>query len=207
MKYDWKRFEKSYYLPSAKPVRIRIPRFRFITISGKGDPNDEEFTRSVEALYNTAYGIKMCAKKGIQTEGFFDFAVYPLEGVWDIADPDAVAESHKLDKSQLVYELMIRQPAFVDDTLVQQIKDMKSKSVPIVSKVGITDYEEGDCVQLLHTGSYDEEPASFTVIDEFLYRNGLKRKSMIHREIYLSDARRVAPDKLKTILRVQVESR
>lgn len=206
-KLEWRKSLKEIYLPKSKPSKIKIPTFKYITIEGKGNPNNELFKENVEALYSLAYAIKMLPKKGIVPEGYFDYTVFPLEGVWDIDE-----EGRKLDylnKDHLLYKLMIRQPDFVTEDLIYIILDQlkQKKKNPLLANVKLESITEGLCVQTMHIGSYDDEPRTFKLMEEFCTENNLQRVQKTHKEIYISDARKTQPDKLKTVLRFQVEKR
>ena len=204
-KHEWKTAEKQWYLPGPGPAEVSVPAFGFFVIEGQGDPNAPAFVPYVQVLYSLSYGVRMSAKGGLSLPGFFEYTVYPLEGVWDLA---AAPGPGPMDKSQLKYRLMIRQPGFVDETAAARVMAAVAakKSVPLLDQVRFERSEEGPCVQLLHVGPYDAEPASFAKIDDFCRKQSLARTCHAHREIYLSDPGRTASDKLKTILRVQVRA-
>lgn len=205
-KHEWRKHEKAYYCPKAKPEVVTVPRFQFISISGEGNPNKEPFQERIRALYPIAYGIKMTAKKpGQAPAGHFDFTVYPLEGVWDISDEAKRNFTGMINKDDLVYNIMIRQPDFVTaDYLAKIVEIAKTKHAnPLFDEVKFIEHEEGRCVQMLHKGPFDTEPETFAIMEQFAADQGLKRQSKLHREIYLSDHRKTAPEKLKTILRFQ----
>ncbi len=207
MKYEWRKREKKIYLPKNKPELIDVPTYKFLTIEGEGNPNSESFAEYVAALYALSYGIKMSPKKGIETDGFYDYTVYPLEGIWDINEEAKKNFKGTINKNDLVFKLMIRQPDFVHTTLVDKVRAMTKEKKPhrLLDNVTFEEIEDGKCIQMLHLGSYDDEPKSFKAMEDFAAESGLKRLSKIHREIYLSDVRKVAPEKLKTVLRFQVE--
>ncbi len=207
MKYEWKKTEKNIYLPKAKPELIKIPSFNFYSIEGQGNPNDESFGNYIGAFYSLAYGVKMSPKSGAAPKGYFDYTVYPLEGIWDITEEAKKNYSGKLDKNTFVFNLMIRQPEFVTKEFAFEILEKTKKKKPgeLLERVKFISYEEGECVQMLHVGSYDSEPESFKVMEEFCTENNLARVSKTHREIYLSDARKVPSEKLRTVLRFKVK--
>lgn len=207
-KYDWKKQEKLFYGPKSKPEIIEVPAFKFFTIKGKGNPNDSFFGDYIGVLYSLAYTIKMSLKSGQEPDGYYEYSVYPLEGIWDLSDEAKKFYNGAINKNDLVFKLMIRQPDFVSDGYATEvIKRIKVKKPhALLDQVQFETIEEGKCIQMLHVGSYDSEPASFKQMEQFAIEQGLKRKAMNHREIYLSDARKTAPDKLRTILRFQVES-
>lgn len=206
MKHEWRKKEKQLYLPKNKPERIDVPEFGFFTIDGKGNPNDEQFPEYIGVLYALSYAVKMSPKKGSAPEGYFDYTVYPLEGVWDINEKAKRTFNGILNKDDLVFKLMIRQPGFVNEAyalrVFEQVK--KSKAHELLSKVKFEHISDGASVQMLHLGSYDDEPESFKIMEEFAQQENLKRLSKIHREIYLTDARKTEADKLKTVLRFKV---
>jgi len=206
MVHEWKKAEKALYLPGTKPVLIKIPPFRFFSIEGKGNPNDKFFAEYIGVLYSLSYAVKMSPKKGNSPENYFEYTVYPLEGVWDISEEAKKNNPDKIDKDSLVFNLMMRQPDFVTPEYAEAVISMtkKKKPHPLLENVIFSTAEEGNCVQMLHIGSYDDEPASFKIMEEFCTRNNYTRESKRHREIYLSDARKVNPDKLKTVLRFKI---
>lgn len=206
MKHEWRKQEKEIYIPKNRPERITLPPFKFFMIEGRGNPNDAFFAEYIGVLYSLAYAVKMAPKAGIAPQGYFEYTVYPLEGVWDIAEEAKINYTGIPDKESFIFNLMIRQPDFVTNEFAQEIIDRTKKKKPhaLLEKVNFGVIEEGECVQMLHLGSYDDEPASFRQMEEFCQANNLIRESKRHREIYLTDARRVSPEKLKTTLRFKV---
>ena len=207
MQYDWKKSEKQFYLPKSQPVLVNIPTFSYFLVAGKGNPNDDFFAEYIGVLYSLSYAVKMSPKQGSAPDGYFDFTVYPLEGVWDIAEEAKPNFTGKIDKDALVFQLMIRQPDFVTTDFALEIIERvkKKKPHPLLESVQFVTVHEGLSVQMMHVGRYDDEPQSFSQMESFATSSHLRRISHRHREIYLSDARKVAPEKLKTILRIQVE--
>lgn len=207
MKRDWKKHEKDLYLPPAQPVEVMVPGLGFYTLQGAGDPDGPVFETHVATLYAAAYGVRMMHKQGIVPPGHFEYTVYPLEGVWSFRSGAGKAADGTFNKADLAYTLMIRQPDFLAPPLAEEMLERTRRRKPDCAwdLVHYERLEEGRCVQMLHAGSYAEEPASLLRMEEFTERSGLKRRSMVHREIYLSDARKVAPPKLRTVLRFQVE--
>jgi len=206
-KHEWRKKEKALYLPKNKPEVIDIPEFKFITIEGEGSPADSVFTDYIGALYSLAYTIKMMPKKmDRQPKGYFDFTVYPLEGVWDINDKAKANFKGRINKEDLVYKLMIRQPDFVSENFYSEMLEVakEKKKNPLLEQINFERPSERRCVQMLHLGPFEDEPASFEIMEGFAKSEGVVRLSKIHREIYLSDHRKVAPEKLKTVLRFQV---
>ena len=207
MKHEWRKLEKGIYLSKIKPEVIDIPSYKFMTIEGEGNPNTEHFKTHIEALYSVAYAIKMTLKKlEVQPKGYIDYTVYPLEGVWDINDEAKKSFTGKINKDDLVFKLMIRQPDFVSQEFFNQmLEQTKSKKPnPFLAHLKFETISEGTCIQMMHIGSYDDEPASFKIMEDFADEMKLTRQSKIHREIYISDFRKVAPEKLKTVLRFKV---
>jgi len=208
MKMEWRKKEKTLYLPKTIPTIIDILEFKYFMIDGKGNPNDEFFAEYIAVLYSLSYGVRMSPKSGSAPAGYYEYTVYPLEGIWDISESAKQNYTGNLDKNSLVFTLMIRQPDFVTDEFAMDIIDKIKKKKPhkLLDKVRFGIMTEGKCVQMMHLGSYDNEPDSFKKMGEFCLENNLKRISGSHKEIYLSDARKVPPEKLKTVLRHKVES-
>ncbi|MEP2669452.1 MAG: GyrI-like domain-containing protein [Cyclobacteriaceae bacterium] len=206
MKYEWRKQEKAIYLPKSKPEIIDIPTYQFLTVSGAGNPNDKAFQDYIGVLYAASYAIKMTLKKRTPPKGYTDYTVYPLEGVWDISEEAKENFTGTINKNDLVFNLMIRQPDFVDQAFVKEMIELtiKKKPHPLLEKVKFEKITDGKCIQMMHIGSYDSEPKSFQMMEAFADRNNLSRESKIHREIYITDFRKVAEDKLKTVLRFKV---
>lgn len=175
---------------------------QFIMIKGEGNPNDKEFSDKVSALYSLAYGIKMMYKNTISTNEISDYTVYPLEAIWkDIGD------TQQLDKNQLEYTIMIRQPDVITKDIVfdalEQVKIKKPNS--LYEQIFFDTMQDAKSIEVLHIGAYDDEPISFQKMNILAKENGLARSTNYHREIYLNNANRVLKSKLKTILRYCVE--
>lgn len=209
MKHEWRKKEKEIYLPKNEPETIDVPEFKFFTIEGEGNPNDAFFAEYIGVLYSLSYGVKMSPKKGMEPNGYFEYTVYPLEGVWDISEEAKKLNKGKLDKNDLVFKLMIRQPDFVDEEFTAKIVESVKEKKPheLLNKVKFEKIREGKCVQMMHLGSYENEPESFKIMEDFAEGENLSRKSKTHREIYLSDARKISPEKLKTVLRFQINQK
>ncbi|MBU1148763.1 GyrI-like domain-containing protein [Patescibacteria group bacterium] len=207
MKHEWRKQEKQFYLPKSEPELVKIPKFNFFTIAGKGNPNEPFFANYIKVLYLMSYGVRMSKKGGVAPKSFFEYTVYPLEGVWDITEKAKKEGVKKLDKSTLVFNLMIRQPDFVTKDFFTEVFELIKKEKPhdLLDQLKYERIEEGKCVQIMHLGSYDDEPKSFAKMENYANENGLTRKSKTHREIYLTDARKVAPEKQKTVLRFLVK--
>ena len=204
MKHEWRKQEKNLYIPKQKPELITVPEHKFFMIKGKGNPNNEEFSEKVGVLYSLAYAIRMMPKQGYTPEGYNEYTVYPLEGIWDLTEEGR--KSDIFNKDELLYTIMIRQPDFVTKEVVDKAFEnvRKKKPHPFLNDVTFSTIKDGLSVQMLHVGSYDNEPETFEVMKEFIKDNNLKRSFLQHREIYLSDVRRVEPEKLKTVLRYMV---
>ena len=173
-------------------------------ISGKGNPNDHEFSEKIGILYSLAYAVRMMPKQGYTPEGYFEYTVYPLEGIWDLTEEGK--ESDTLNKDELLYTIMIRQPEFVTQEVVNKAFENVRKKKPhaLLDDVTFETMEDGLSVQMMHIGSYDDEPQSFEQMKKFIKENNLEITSLRHREIYLSDARKIEKSKLKTVLRYMV---
>lgn len=202
VKQDYAKDMKELYLPKTTPVIVEVGSMPFIMISGQGDPNGPEFGEVVGALYSLAYTIKFSNKGKEVPPGYYEYRVFPLEGIWDLGD----TAKPITDKSNYVYTVMIRQPDFVDQAFFERIREEVKKKKPnrFLDKAVFKTNTEGTCCQMLHIGSYDSEPASFAQMTEFCAQNGYTRTEMTHREIYLSDPVKTEKSKLKTVLRFKV---
>ena len=204
MAFDFKKEYKEFYLPPKKPQIITIPPMNFVAVQGKGDPNDPEgeYQAAMELLYGVAYTIKMSYKGSHRMEGFFEYVVPPLEGLWHQQGVDGVDYAHK---ERFEWTSMIRLPEFVTqeefDWAVQEATAKKKKDF---SKAEFLTYDEGLCVQCMHIGPYDAELETLAQMDDFAVQQGFVTDftaNRFHHEIYLGDPRRTAPEKLKTVLR------
>lgn len=201
IKHKWKRHEKDLYGTKEKLQLLHVSKQKYFTIKGIGDPNGEAFAERINLLYSLAYAVKMMPKSGCIPEGYFAYTVYPLEGIWE-----AIDESVQMDKASLRYTLMIRQPDFVTVEIAEKAFESVRKKKPhtLLDEVSFQEIEDGASVQILHIGSYDDEPRSFQIMKDYIREHNLTRRSASHREIYLSDARKTDPTKLKTLLRYWV---
>lgn len=211
MKHEWKKHEKVLYGAKDSLGLVDIPAQNFIMIKGSGNPNDTDFSNRVSALYSLAYAIKMdykaTALKNIISNEIHDFTVYPLEGIWMKKDDNMQLDTtNELIKDNLEYTIMIRQPDFITTEMVRAaLERVKVKKPnPLYEEIFFDMIHDRKCVEILHIGSYDNEPVSFALMDKFVKENGLHRISDWHREIYLNNANRAKTDKLKTILRYRV---
>ncbi len=209
-KFDYKKKYKEFYLPKNKPELIDVPAMNYIAVRGQGDPNEEggEYKAAIGLLYAIAFTIKMSEKGNHKIEGFFDYVVPPLEGFWWQDGVDGVDYAHKEDYQWIS---LIRLPDFVTridfDWAVEEATRKKQADF---SRVEFYSYTEGMCVQCMHIGSYDEEPATVQAMEDYAHAMGYEidiSETRFHHEIYLSDARRCSPEKLKTVIRHPVRKR
>ena len=201
-KYEWRKTEKAFYLPKEKgPGLIDVPEMKFFAVEGAGSPADEEFQARIGLLYALSYTIRMMPKSGWTPPDYQEYTVFPLEGVWWM-DTDAW-QGGALDKSKLKYRLMIRQPWFVTPDVAARAMESARKKVPadLLERASFESFTDGPSVQMLHVGPYDTEPETFAAMNAFMAERGLVRPEQAHREIYLSDPRRVSPEKNRTLLR------
>ena len=204
MPFDFKKEYKEFYMPKGKPEIVTVPKMNYIAVRGKGNPNEEdgEYKKSIELLYGIAYTIKMSKKGDHKIEGYFDYVVPPLEGFWWQENVDGIDYSRK---ENFQWISVIRLPDFVTKADFEwAIEEATRKKKMDFSKVEFLEIEEGLCVQCMHSGSYDDEPATVAAMDKFIGDNGYENDisdTRRHHEIYLSDARKVAPEKLKTVIR------
>ena len=204
MPFDFKKEYKEFYLPPAKPVIVIAPKANYIAVRGKGDPNDEggAYQQAIGVLYAVAYTLKMSYKTDHRIEGFYDYVVPPLEGFWW---QEGIEGIDYRDKSTFCWISVIRLPDFITEA------DFASKKKKIdCSSAEFLTIDEGLCVQIMHVGPYDNEPASVALMDKFLTENGYMNdftSIRLHHEIYLSDARKVAPEKWKTVIRHPIKKK
>lgn len=204
MAFDYKKEYKEFYMPEAKPQIIEVPKMNYIAVRGSGDPNDEngEYKKAIGLLYAIAFTIKMSKKGDHKIEGYFDYVVPPLEGFWWQDGIDGIDYNHK---ENFRWISVIRLPDFVSKKDFDwAIKEATVKKKQDFSEVEFMSITEGLCVQCMHMGSYDDEPATVELMDEYIEENGYENDfgdDRRHHEIYLSDARKVAPEKLKTLIR------
>ena len=204
MAFDFKKEYKEYYMPKNKPSIVTVPSMNYIAVCGFGDPNQEdgEYRQSIGLLYGIAFTIKMSKKGDHQIEGYFDYVVPPLEGFWW---QDGVNGIDYARKEDFQWISVIRLPDFVtEDDFRWAVDEAAKKKKQDFSKAEFLTVEEGLCVQCMHIGSYDDEPATVAIMHEFMEQQGYAldiTDKRMHHEIYLSDARKVAPEKLKTMIR------
>ena len=204
MAFDFKKEYKEFYLPKAKPELVSVPPMNYIAVRGKGDPNEEDgaYKQAIGLLYGIAYTIKMSKKGSHQIDGYFDFVVPPLEGFWQQSGSNTIDYAHK---ENFEWISVIRLPDFVTkadfDWAVQEAAAKKKLDF---SPVEFLTVDEGLCVQCMHIGPYDDEPATVAAMDAFVQANGYANDLTDvrrHHEIYLSDVRKTVPEKLKTVIR------
>ncbi len=204
MSFDYKKEYKEYYMPPKKPGIITIPPMNYIAVRGKGDPNEEggEYKQAIELLYAIAFTIKMSYKGSHKIEGYFSYVVPPLEGLWWQEGGGSIDYSYK---EEFQWISMIRLPEFVTkEEFDWAISEAASKKKMDFSKVEFFTYDEGECVQCMHIGPYDYELETIRRMDDYARKNGYETDltgERYHHEIYLSDPRRAAAEKLKTVVR------
>ena len=204
MAFDYKKEYKEFYMPKNKPGIVTVPRMNYIAVRGKGDPNEEggEYKESIGLLYGIAFTVKMSKKSNYQMDGYFDYVVPPLEGFWWQNGVKGIDYAHK---EKFEWISVIRLPDFVTEKDFEwAVAEASEKKKKDFSKVEFLTYDEGLCVQCMHIGSYDDEPATVSLMHEFMEEQGYVldiTDQRFHHEIYLSDARRVAPERRKTVIR------
>lgn len=204
MAFDFKKEYKEFYLPNSKPEIVTVPKANYIAVRGKGDPNEEggAYQQAVGVLYAVAYTLRMSYKTDYKIEGFFEYVVPPLEGFWR---QDGVKGIDYSNKSSFHWISVIRLPDFVAEKDFAWAVETASKKKKIdCSSAEFLTIDEGLCVQMMHIGPYDEEPASVRLMDDFVRENGYEtdiNQKRLHHEIYLSDPRKGKPENLKTVIR------
>ncbi|MBR1919348.1 MAG: GyrI-like domain-containing protein [Spirochaetales bacterium] len=204
MAFDYKKEYPEIYMPKSIPSIVTIPEMNYIAVRGKGDPNEEngDYQRSINLLYGIAYTIKMSKKGEHQIKGYFDYVVPPLEGFWWQDGVEDIDYSHK---ENFKWISAIRLPDFVSpDDFEWAKREASHKKKMDFSDVEFFEYREGLCVQCMHIGSYDDEPATVLLMHKHMKETGHVldiSTERLHHEIYLSDARKVVRDKIKTVIR------
>ncbi|MBO5095218.1 MAG: GyrI-like domain-containing protein [Lachnospiraceae bacterium] len=204
MAFDFKKEYKEFYLPSTKPDIVMLPPMNYIAVRGKGDPNEEdgEYKAGIELLYAVAYTVKMSYRKGYKIDGYFEYVMPPLEGLWRQEGIDGMDYAHK---EKLHFISLIRLPDFVTKKDFEwAVNAVAKKKQMDFSKAEFFHYEEGLCVQCMHIGSYDDEPQTIAVMHEYAKQNGYEPEltdGRFHHEIYLSDPRKCEVSKRKTVVR------
>ena len=210
MAFDYKKEYKEYYMPKDKPSIVDVPKMNYIAVRGKGDPNDEtgEYKTALELLYGIAYTIKMSYKGTYKIEGFFEYVVPPLEGLWW---QDGIKGMDYNRKNDLHFISIIRLPDFITKKdLDWAISEASKKKKQDFSRVEFLTYDEGICVQCMHIGSYDDEPETVKLMHNYAKEKGYEldiTNNRFHHEIYLSDPRNCETSKLKTVVRHPIKKK
>ena len=204
MAFDFKKEYKEFYLPKLKPEIVTVPPMKYVAVSGRGDPNeaDGEYKKAIGVLYAIAYTIKMSKMGDRRIDGYFDFVVPPLEGFWWQDNVNGIDYNNK---SAFNWISLIRLPDFVTKADFDwAISETERKKKLDCSPAELITIDEGLCVQIMHIGEFDNEPATVQIMDEYIKANGYENdfsETRRHHEIYLTDARRVAPERWKTVIR------
>lgn len=204
MAFDFKKEYKEIYMAKNKPQIVDVPRTNYIALRGKGDPNEENgaYQKAISVLYAVAYTLKMSYKTDYRIDGFFEYVVPPLEGFWWQDNIDGVNYS---DKSSFNWISVIRLPDFVlEKDFKWAVEAVEKKKKLDCSSAEFLTVDEGLCVQIMHIGAFDNEPKTIAVMNKFLEDNGYENDmndKRLHHEIYMSDARKVSPEKWKTVIR------
>ena len=210
MAFDFKKEFKEYYMPKNKPQIVTVPKMNYIAVRGMGDPNEEggAYQSAIGVLYAVAYTLKMSYKSDYQIEGFFEYVVPPLEGFWWQEDVNGVDYSNK---SAFHWISVIRLPDFVTkEDFDWAVRTAEKKKKMDCSSAEFLTVEEGICVQIMHQGAFDDEPATVALMDQYLEEQGYENDitdTRMHHEIYLSDARKTEPAKMKTVIRHPIKVR
>ena len=210
MAFDFKKEYKEFYLPKNTPQIVTVPPMQYVAVRGMGDPNEEggAYKAAIAVLYAVAYTIKMSKLGDHRIDGYYDFVVPPLEGFWW---QDGVHGVDYSNKSAFHWISVIRLPNFVtQEDFDWAVGEATRKKKLDCSMAEFLTIDEGECVQIMHVGPYDDEPATVAVMDAYLAANGYENDfsdTRLHHEIYLTDARKVAPEKWKTVIRHPVKKR
>ena len=208
-KLDYKKEYRDLYQPKKTPMLIEVPPMQFLMVDGEGDPNTgASYQEALEILYGLSYGIKMSKLGKEPPKGYFEYVVPPLEGFWRLKDGRPIGSS-SLNKENFCWTSLIRQPEFVTPLVVEKAGEALKKKHPKlpIQRARLCSFTEGLCAQVLHVGSYDEEPETIKRLERFIQKQGCAldlSQERRHHEIYLSDPRRTAPEKLKTVIRLPV---
>ncbi len=204
MPFDFKKEYKEFYMPKNVPEIVTVPEANYIAVRGHGDPNEEggDYRKAVGVLYACAYTLRMSCKTDHHIEGFYEYVVPPLEGFWWQEGLEGIDYAHKNDFHWIS---VIRLPDYVTpDDFAWAVGEATRKKKTDFSKAEFLTYDEGVCVQCMHLGSYDDEPAAVARMHEYMEAQGYVldiNGQRLHHEIYLSDPRKTAPEKLKTVIR------
>ena len=204
MAFDFKKEYKEFYMPKNKPEIVTVPKANYIAVRGKGNPNeiDGAYQQAISILYAVAYTLKMSYKTEHKIEGFFEYVVPPLEGFWWQDNVDGIDYA---DKAAFNWISAIRLPEFVTQKDFEWAVETASEKKKLdCSSAEFLTVDEGLCVQIMHIGAFGDEPQTVALMDEYIVQNGYENditESRLHHEIYLSDARKVAPEKWETVIR------
>ncbi len=204
MAFDFKKEYKEFYMPKNRPEIVTVPKANYIAVRGKGNPNeiDGAYQQAISILYAVAYTLKMSYKTEHKIEGFFEYVVPPLEGFWWQDNVDGIDYA---DKAAFNWISVIRLPEFITKKDFEWAVETASEKKKLdCSSAEFLTVDEGLCVQIMHIGAFDDEPQTVALMDEYIAQNGYENditESRLHHEIYLSDARKVAPEKWKTVIR------
>ena len=204
MAFDFKKEYKEFYMTKNKPEIVTVPKANYIAVRGKGNPNeiDGAYQQAISILYAVAYTLKMSYKTEHKIEGFFEYVVPPLEGFWWQDNVDGIDYA---DKAAFNWISVIRLPEFITKKDFEWAVETASEKKKLdCSSAEFLIVDEGLCVQIMHIGAFDDEPQTVALMDEYIAQNGYENditESRLHHEIYLSDARKVAPEKWKTVIR------
>ncbi len=209
MPFDFKKEYRAFYLPKSRPEIVTVPPANYIAVRGQGDPNETggAYQQAVGVLYAVAYTLKMSARAGHSIDGFYDYVVPPLEGFWR---QEGVSGIDFSNKSAFRWTSVIRLPDFITPADFRWAVETASEKEKLdCSSAEFLTVHEGLCVQILHLGPYDDEPASVAAMDRFLAENGFQNDlsdTRLHHEIYLSDPRKTPPEKRKTVIRHPIKA-
>ena len=204
MAFDFKKEYKEFYMPKNKPAIVTVPKANYIAVRGKGNPNEEggAYQKAISVLYAVAYTLKMSYKTDYKIDGFFEYVVPPLEGIWWQEDVKGVDYGNK---DSFNWISVIRLPDFITkENFDWAVSTATKKKKLDCSSAEFLTIDEGLCVQIMHIGSFDDEPESVAKMDAYLVEKGYENDlndTRLHHEIYMSDARKVAPEKWKTVIR------
>ena len=210
MAFDYKKEYKEFYMPPQTPSIVTVPKMNYISVQGKGNPNDEdgEYKKAIGLLYGIAFTIKMSRKGDHQIDGYFDYVVPPLEGFWWQEGVIGIDYSRK---ETFNWISVIRLPDFVTRKDFEwAIAEASRNKKEDYSKISFLTYEEGLCVQCMHMGAFDDEPRTVSLMHEYISEKGYEldiTEKRLHHEIYLSDARKTAPERMKTVIRHPIKEK
>jgi hypothetical protein len=209
MPVDFRKTQKELYMPKTTPSIVEVPQMVFFMVDGAGNPNTSpDYAAALGILYGLSYSVKMSKMSATQPNGYFDFVVPPLEGLWWFKDGGVITDI--LDKDNFCWTSMVRQPEFVTSEVFEATKAALAKKKPelYLPAARLETFTEGLCAQIMHIGAYDNEPATIAVLEKFIEESGYTTDftaTRRHHEIYLGDPRKTAPEKLKTVIRYPIK--